>query len=285
MWFPDGFEQDWLNTEKHGGRGASATYTDGCIELCLMLRHVYRLALRQTRGFVQSILSLMRLKLPVPCFSTLSRRASPLEIAIRERLRMGEALHVAFDATGIKVYGEGEWKVRTHGADKRRTWRKLHLALDVASQEILAAVMTDSDTADGEVLPDLLDQIPEKIDEGIGDGAYAWQAHYRLLGRRKALATIPPREDAVCRSTHPATLNQHIQEVRALGKPAWKRRHGYYRRSLAETAMSRLKRCFGERVPSHLEANQGVDLFIRCKLLNRFFELGKPRSVPMVAQS
>ena len=108
VWFPEGFEQDWLNTEKHGGRGASNTYTEGTIELCLMLRHVYHLALRQTRGFVGSLLALMGLELPVPCYTTFSRRATALQVAIRNRLRAGEHLHVAFDSTGIKVSGEGE---------------------------------------------------------------------------------------------------------------------------------------------------------------------------------
>lgn len=287
VWFPDGFEQDWLNTEKHGGRGASATYTDGSIELCLMLRHLYHLPLRQTRGFVRSILGWMGLDLPVPCYSTFSRRATALEVCLRERIRAGERLQIAFDATGLKVYGEGEWKVRTHGPEKRRTWRKLHVAIDVHSQEIVAAVVTGSDTADGEVLADLIDQIPEPIAEGFGDGAYDSRENFQMLEARGILPTIPPRETAVVHEEpgYPLSRNLYVQEIQALGKKTWKQKYGYHQRSKVETTFSRDKRIFGERLPSRLEDNQGVDLFLRCKLLNRFFELGKPKSVPQEVAS
>ncbi|MBF2053695.1 MAG: IS5 family transposase [Candidatus Sericytochromatia bacterium] len=282
VWFYDGFEQDWLNTEKHGGKGASMTYSEGAIELCMMARHVYSLPLRQTRGFVCSILNLMGLELPVPCYSTLSRRAGGLEICIREKIRSGEAVEIAFDSTGLKVMGEGEWKVRTHGKGQRRQWKKLHLSVDIHTQEIMSAVVTGSDTADGEVLMDLLDQIPEKIDQGFGDGAYDSAENFRLLAKRKALATIPPRENAVLHQApgYPMTRNLHVHEMRVYGKKGWKVRHQYHQRSKAETAMSRLKDAFGERIPSRKDENQAVDLFVRLKILNRFFELGKPCSIP-----
>ncbi|BAY08230.1 transposase [Calothrix sp. NIES-2098] len=52
-----------------------------------------------------------------------------------------KAVHIVVDSTGVKVYGEGEWKVRTHGLGKRQTWRKLHLGVDEANDEILGAVV------------------------------------------------------------------------------------------------------------------------------------------------
>lgn len=73
-----------------------------------------------------------------------------------------EAVHVVVDSTGVKVYGEGEWKVRKHGVSKRRTWRKLHLGVDEATGEILAAVVSTNDVADCEALPDILDGIEQE---------------------------------------------------------------------------------------------------------------------------
>jgi Transposase DDE domain len=67
----------------------------------------------------------------VPDHSTLSRRVGKLEVALPVVPKEG-ARHVVVDSTGVKVYGEGEWKTRQHGVSKQRTWRKLHLGVDVS---------------------------------------------------------------------------------------------------------------------------------------------------------
>ena len=107
------------------------------------------------------------------------------------------ARHVVIDSTGIKVYGEGEWKVRQHGVGKRRTWRKLHLALDEGTGEILAAVVSTNDWGDSEVLPDLVEQIEGDIDQISGDGAYDTSGSYDTITDRGARPVIPPRKNAV----------------------------------------------------------------------------------------
>ncbi|MBW4427835.1 MAG: transposase [Nostoc desertorum CM1-VF14] len=84
---------------------------------------------------------LMGIELEVPDHSTLSRRLSKLSVELPV-IPKDKAVHVVVDSTGVKVYGEGEWKVRTHGVGKRRTWRKLHLGVDEGSGEILGAVVT-----------------------------------------------------------------------------------------------------------------------------------------------
>ena len=222
----------------------------------------------------------MGLVLPVPCYSTVCRRAQQLELCIRSEKELKEPLNIAFDGTAVKVFGEGEWKVRVHGADKRRTWVKFHLTIDSETQEIIAAVVTGSDTFDSEVLGDMLEQIPERIQDGFGDGAYDSKECHELLSQRQALATIPPRDNAVIHSdsVYPSQRNQHVAEIQAIGKEEWKQKHRYHQRSKSETAFPRLKRIFGERIPSRLCYSQALDLFIRCLLFNRFFELGKPIS-------
>ncbi len=69
-------------------------------------------------------------------------------------------------------FGEGEWKVRQHGADRRRVWRKLHLAADSATHEILCADLSLSGTTDAQALPGLINQTHRKIREVSADGAY-----------------------------------------------------------------------------------------------------------------
>ncbi|MDV2997922.1 MAG: hypothetical protein N4J56_008061 [Chroococcidiopsis sp. SAG 2025] len=100
------------------------------------------------------------------------------------------------DSTGVKVYGEGEWKTRQHGVSKRRTWRKLHLGVDEATGEILAAVVSTNDVADCEVMPELLDAIAQEIEQVSADGAYDTQGCYDVIEQREATAAIPPRRNA-----------------------------------------------------------------------------------------
>ena len=84
----------------------------------------------------------------------------------------GPVTHLVLDATGLKVFGEGEWKVRKHGKEKRRTWWKLHLGVDASSQQILCAEMSLENVSDNQALPVLLRQLRRKIGKASCDGAY-----------------------------------------------------------------------------------------------------------------
>ena len=117
-------------------RGAQYVYADAAIKCVLTLRAVYHRALRATEGLARSLFVLLSVPLPVPSYSTLSRRAAELGVALGAVPRSGP-LHLVIDSSGFKVYGEGEWKVRLHGLSKRRTWRKLHLAVNEATGEIV----------------------------------------------------------------------------------------------------------------------------------------------------
>ncbi|MFZ9594949.1 MAG: transposase [Bdellovibrionia bacterium] len=95
----------------------------------------------------------------MPAYSTLCRRMGNLILPLSRDLAGKKDVHVVVDSTGLKIFGEGEWKVRTHGHSKRRTWRKLHLAVDESDNQILAVVLTTNDFKDNEVLPDLMEQL------------------------------------------------------------------------------------------------------------------------------
>ena len=102
---------------------------------------------------------------------------------------------MVIDSTGVKVYGEGEWKVRQDGAGERRTWRKLHLCVDEATLEIISVVASANDVNDAEALPDLLEDAPGEI-ELVSAGAYDQRRRYDTLNRRGAKAAIPPHKSA-----------------------------------------------------------------------------------------
>jgi Transposase DDE domain len=160
-------------------QGAQFEYSGLAIECLLTLRTVYHLPLRATEGFARSIFELMGLELPVPDYSTLSRRARALRITLPKKA--AGPLHLVLDSTGLKVYGEGEWKVRKHGYSKRRTWLKLHLAIDPETHEIQAALVSEPGVTDAEAVPDLLRQVANPLEAAEADGAYDQQGVYDAL--------------------------------------------------------------------------------------------------------
>jgi hypothetical protein len=183
------------------------------------------------------------------------------------------------DSSGLKVYGEGEWKVRVHGADKRRTWRKLHISMDAATHQITAALLTDKDALDRGTLPRLLEQTEAEIRAVCADGAYDFEQCYRAVKGREAVALIPPRRDAVIRGKSPfEQRDENLRRIRKLGRKQWKKQSGYHRRSLVECAFFRLKTIFGDRLRSRRADTQAAEATIRCMALNRMSRLGMPQS-------
>lgn len=138
------------------------------------MKVLFGMALRQTTGFVESLLRLAGLSWQVPDFCTLSRRQKTLVVNITYR-GSGGPLHLLIDSTGIKVEGGGEWHARKHGGPKRRVWRKIHLGIDEETLEIRAVEITGNHTGDAPGCPDLLGQTPasEQIGSVTADGAYA----------------------------------------------------------------------------------------------------------------
>jgi hypothetical protein len=167
--------------------------------MCLTLRAVFHLSLRSTEGFVNSLFKLMKLNLISPDYSTLSIRAGELNVDIHTQTdfnNTAEPLHIVVDSSGVRVYGEGEWKVRHYGWCKRRTWRKFHLAVDEKTKQLKAAEVTGNNTADCEILGTLLENIGNRISQVSADGAYDRRRCYQVLNNRGITATIPPQKNA-----------------------------------------------------------------------------------------
>ena len=278
----------WRNHKKTGRRGASYTYTASAILCALSLQSVYHLPLRATEGMLLSLFKLLRSKLPVPDYSTLCRRRQRLEVAL-PHYSHNQRLHLVVDATGFKVFGEGEWKVKQHGWSKHRTWRKLHLGIDEASGEIVAAVASSPQVHDKEALPELLQQVAEPLAQVSADGNYDYISCYEVLQKTGARATIAPRRNARIwgngQVNERDTNLRRIQELQGRkrkdtewGRKQWKKESGYHRRSLVETGVFRLKTIFGEKLSARSEEAQDVELLLRCAVLNQMTSLGMPDS-------
>jgi IS5 family transposase len=282
LWVSDDLLKTWRNTEKTGKCGRPRTYSDTAVLCMATLKEVYHLPLRATQGLLLSIMKLLGLDLPVLDYSQLSRRCATLEVALPRR-QNNQPLHLVVDSTGVKVFGEGEWKVRQHGYTKRRTWRKLHLGANEMSGEIVAAVVTTNNVADSQVLEDLLQQVEEEIEQVSGDGSYDNRDCYKAISKRKAKAAIPPRRNARIwqhGNSKQERLNrdENLRRIRQVGRKQWKKESGYHRRSLAETQMYRVKTIFGERVSARQIGGQATQVLIRCAALNQMTHLGMPDS-------
>jgi IS5 family transposase len=282
FWLDEAVIAGWLNEQKSGRRGASKHYSDGAIALMATVQALFHLPGRQTEGFLESLFGLMGIDLSVPDHSTLSRRMGKVAVELPVVPSAG-GIHVVVDSTGVKVYGEGEWKVRQHGVAKRRTWRKLHVGVNEATGEILAAVASTNNVSDDEAFADIINGIDEAIEQVSGDGAYDKRKCYDAIAARGAKPTIPPRKDAVLWEDDPERgavhpRNQVLKRIEEVGRQQWKQESGYHRRSLAETTMFRFKTVFGGTLRRRRFANQAVELFLKCAALNRMIQLGQPDS-------
>jgi hypothetical protein len=284
FWFSDDILSQWKHDNADQGQGRPFTFSDLAIETLLTMRELFQLPYRGTEGFGRWVFGIMQLDLPIPGYTALCKRAKTLDITISIRKKRGK-INVIVDSAGLKVYGEGEWKTRIHGKSKRRTWRKLHLLIDADTQEIVAEVLTDNGVHDSEVVSPLLKQTRNEVRRFYGDGAYdPWKVR-NALENRGIEQVIPPRKDAKIKRHGNSKLprlgrDEAIRGIRQYGRNGWKRRIGYHRRSLTETAMFRMKTSFTGRLKNRLIENQKSEARIRCKIINHFTKLGMPEYSP-----
>lgn len=279
IWFDP--EMSW-KAAPTGKRGRQQTYSDAAIQTCLTMKVLFGLPLRQTTGFVESLLELVGLNWAVPDFSTLCRRQKTLSVAIPYRGSPGP-LHLLVDSTGIKAEGEGEWNARKHGGSKRRLWRKIHIGIDEQTLEIRAIEVTSSSIGDSPMLPDLLSQISpgQEIGSVTADGAYDTRKCHDAIAARNAHAVIPPRKNAkLWKSDTPGARarNEAVRSSKYLGRALWRQLTGYHRRSRVETKMHCVK-LLGQRLSARDFDRQVAEIQIRAAILNGFTALGIPNTV------
>jgi hypothetical protein len=292
FWISEEVLEAWRSPVKKGKRGRPQEYPDAVILCALQLKAIYHLPFRATEGFLGSVMKLFGLDLKIPDYTTLSTRQKKLEVPLYKQRCQGEGLHLLIDSTGLKVFGEGEWKVRQHGYVKKRLWRKLHLAINSKTQMIEASELTELGVQDCEGFSSLLDAIKDPIEEVIGDGAYDRFRCYEDMEKRKAKGIFPPQHNAVTSSERPANKkkaspgavakrDEVVKDVRTLGIAEWKKQIGYHRRSLAETGMFRLKTILGRQVSCRSVENQAVEIRVWCSVINKITLLGMPKTSPI----
>jgi len=288
IWISEEVIETWHpQVEGQRPRGGQVQYSDQAIECVLMLKAVYHLPYRQTVGFAQSVMDLLDAGVRVPDYTTLCKRSADMDISVSSS-HPDEAKHIVMDSTGLKIYGEGEWKVRQHGSSKRRTWRKLHLSVNADSHEIEAMVLSEASVDDAEASKELLTETSGDIEQVDADGSYDKRKFYEASQARGVKRIIvPPRRDAKIwqhgnSKKPPLPRDENLRWIRRVGRKKWKQDSQYHQRSLAETAVFRFKVIFGNTLSTRTMPRQMTEARIKCAALNRMTQLGMPHSYQVV---
>ena len=285
IWIEEESLKKWYSSSHTCSAGRPKTYSDEAILMLLVLREVFKLQLRNLQGFVESIFKFMNLDLSVPYYTQISRRAKSLNKRLKCLIKGKKKYHIVFDSTGLKVYGEGEWKVRIHGKSKRRTWRKFHIGIDPETQDILCCELTENNKGDGEIAEKMLNQMTGNIISARGDGAYDGQSFRKKVYEKGGTCIVPPPRDATYKGAYDGWERERDSCLAIIegfgggeeGRRLWKILTQYHKRSLAETSMFRVKNMFGEKLKARSMEAQETEAICKCLALNKMNKMGMPR--------
>lgn len=257
-------------TKKKMGRPTE--FSDEIIYILMLTKIHYGLSYRALEGFARDILIRLYPWMKVPTYSLICKRMTKLGKTL-PKLSNAKPQTVIFDASGIRVFGEGEWKVKIHGRGKRRKWVKMHIGIDPRTQEVVTEITTHSNIADGSMTKELLRRSGRQVRTVIADGAYDGRSSRDEIKEQKAQALIPPPKNARVWGKD-VERDDAIRIIAGLGgdkgaKSLWGKLTGYSARALVETAFSRFKRIFGDRVFSKVFDRQRVEISLKWSLLNR----------------
>jgi hypothetical protein len=261
-----------------GTRGAQRKYSDLAIETALTLRRLFYLPLRQTEGFLTSILGMLDLDLTAPDHTTLSRRGQYLDPTLR-RVPAGSGTHLIVDSTGLSLVGEGEWATAKHEGRGRRGWKTLHLCVDRSSM-IVAHAVTDANVDDATTGIALMGAVAGDVTRVTADAAYDTMACYESAGTRDAQVVVPPITTAAVSGRGPrSSARDHtITSVNAIGRRRWKKRSGYHQQARVENAFFRYTSIFGGALRARSPGGQAAEATVACNVLNQMTDLGRPDS-------
>lgn len=284
IWIEEDALKNWVSYSCTGKAGRPEIYSKDAILMLLVLRERFGLALRALQGFASSVFAQMGLNLPVPSYTQISRRAKTLHKHIKQFKSHG-VKHIIFDSTGLKVYGEGEWKVRVHGKGKRWTWRKFHIAIDAETQDIVACELTENGKGDAETAVKMLRTLPKKIKTVRGDGAYDSGKLRKEVYKRGGRTIVPPPRKARYKGAKEGWKRERdavLAEIEGLGggeegRKMWKILSEYHKRSRVETSMFRVKKAMGGGLKARNFDSQKTEAICKCLVINKMNKSGLPR--------
>jgi len=284
IWLSPEAIENWYETGRiYDGTGAPKEYTDLAILTCHEIRQVFKLPLRQSQGFIDSIFRQLDIPIKCPDYTTLSRRLAALNIRCPHYRKTdrpdGETAAIAIDSTGLKRFGRDEWHQEKHKVSAKRSWRKLHIAVD-ENHYIQAGLLTDRFVSDDSAVEDLIEQIDMEVEHVTADKAYDKNPIYQKLSDRfeNADIVIPPSSNAVYHEGNHELRNRNISEIKTYGQSSWQREHNYGQRNYSELGVQRYKRILGRQLHARKMARQKNEAMIGCGILNKMTGIGMPES-------
>lgn len=279
LWITTDAKKGWC----HRGRrkpGGKRIYSDAAIETFWMVSMVYGLALRQTEGFIESLFELAGVSLPVPDHTVVSRRVRKLgKIPMMPRIAKAP-IHLLVDSSGLRIHVGQARK-----PPKRRAWRKIHLAVDRETGDIMAVDLTASTARDAARVPALLSQVENVMLSFSGDGAYDKKSVYDAVEvhspNRRTRVIIPPQKGALLSPKTETSMrdrNRHIRSINRIGRREWHLGSGFTKRSRVENVIYRYKTILGREMKARTLAGQRLEARIGCRILNTMAKLGMPES-------
>lgn len=282
-------------------RGGIRRYSNKMYEFLLNIKVTFRLPWRATVGFGYGLLSkaFPDSEIDIPDYTHASREIAKLDLKVRQYIPKSlSGLEMAFDSTGVNVYTTSGWHQRKYGVNakhrKREQWKKIHIAMDVNTMQIMSVEYTDSNVNDCEVVKDMCSRITDKVKSVMADGAYDTEEFYKIIYDWGARAMIPPARTSKAQyelKNKPKKIKEYLKQrdetIEAIrkheafdeGLGSWKESSGYHKRSLIEACMFRLKRTFGFYLHQKTEYGRKNEIIAKVNLLNLMASLGRAEYV------
>jgi IS5 family transposase len=278
LWISEDAISSW-EPARTGLRGGQKKFSNHAIETALTLRLIFKLPLRQTEGFLRSVLSVLDVDLEAADHTTLSRRRQSLNVDLH-RIAGEKPIDIIVDSTGLSIVGEGEWAAVKYGGRGKRAWKKLHIGVD-RTGEIVAQVLTAGSAADAKTALHLIDEIEDDIASLTADAAYDTISIYDAGAARDAEIVVPPAQSSTRshrRRSRSSAGDRTIIRVEEIGRRQWKKESGYHHQARVENTFFRYKAIIGRGLRARHPKAQEAEVLMACNILNRTIALGRPES-------
>jgi len=260
---------------KQKKNGHPLVYSDSFIQAISYIRFKFRMSLRETEGFFTSFVALIKKDTQVPCYTQICRRLKSLSLP-SELIQKKGVTDVVLDTTGLKIYGEGEWRAERYGGKKR--WKKLHLSMDVISGKLVLAEITNEYVHDTTYLEKTLQRVNGRRGKVLIDGIADSGKCYDLAMRYNKRLLTPPQKGAVIRK-EPIYEDRNIaiKMIRGLGddrlaRSIWSKLVGYNRRVIVESMMARWKSLYGGSLKSRCAKRKEIEVQLKAMMINQMIE-------------
>lgn len=271
----------WINTKalqklpqntKKGGH--PFVYSDVLIQAMSFARFKFHLSLREAQGFFLSLMGHLCLS-KVPCYTQLCRRFKRLKLPTK-LFDKRKVTDIVLDTTGLKVYGEGEWRAEKYGGKKK--WKKLHLAIDLRTGKLILSELSEERVHDTAYMEKALQAGNRRQGKILIDGVADSRKCYSLAQRYNKSLLTPPKKRAVIRPEPELEgRNDAIKIIRRLyggevGKAIWSQLVGYSKRVTVESAVARWKRLYGGEIRSRHEESMRQEALLKARMINQMIE-------------